>query len=224
MPLTIYGAPLSPFVRKVLIIAEHKGLPHELVPAAPGRLPEGYLEISPLGKIPALRDGDFTVSDSSVIAQYLEEKYPERSLMPATPELRARARWFEEYADTVLAECTGLHLFFERIMKPVFMKQPTDEARVERALTEKLPKALDYLETQAPASGFLFGDALSLGDVSVVVQFINARIAGVEIDAARWPATAAWLKRVEGHPAVANRLQLEAPVVAMVMAKKNAAS
>lgn len=217
--LTVYGAPLSPFVRKVLLLLEIKGIAYDNIPAAPGRLPEGYLDISPLGKIPAIRDGDLSVSDSSVIVQYLEEKYPQGpTLLPATPEQRARARWLEEYADTKLLEVTGLSLFMERLLKPVFFKQPTDEARVQKAVEVEIPKALTYLETQAPATGFLFGDNISLADISVGVQFINARIAGYIIDPALWPKTAAWFDRICAHPAVIKRQASEQPMVAMLTA------
>ncbi|MDP2226505.1 MAG: glutathione S-transferase C-terminal domain-containing protein, partial [Moraxellaceae bacterium] len=96
-------------------------------------------------------------------------------------------------------------------------------ARVQRSINELLPAALDYLETQAPASGFLFGDAVSVGDISVASQFINARIADYTIDAQRWPLTAGWLARVEALPVVAARIAIENQIVAMVMAKKNAA-
>lgn len=219
---TVYGAPLSPFVRKVLLALELKGIEYDNIPVAPGRLPEGYLQISPLGKIPAYQDDDFTISDSSIITQYLEEKYPEISLMPATPEQRAKARWLEEYADTRLADLAGSHIFFERVMKPLFMKQPTDEAKVQRSINELLPVALDYLETQAPEWGYLFGEQLTLGDISVMSQFINGRIAGYTIDASRWPKTAAWLARVEANPVVAKRLAIENQIVAMMMAKKPA--
>ncbi len=77
MSLTLYGAPLSPFVRKVRLLLAEKGLDYQLEAIAPFGQPAWYREISPLGRIPALRDGDLALADSSVICQYLEERYPE---------------------------------------------------------------------------------------------------------------------------------------------------
>ena len=58
MSLTLYGAPLSPFVRKVRLLLAEKGLDYQLEAIAPFGQPAWYREISPLGRIPALRDGD----------------------------------------------------------------------------------------------------------------------------------------------------------------------
>ena len=80
MPLVLHGAPASPFVRKVRIALVEKNLPHELVPVVPfppaNATPE-FRRMSPLGKIPALSDGDFAISDSSVICAYLERIHPQ---------------------------------------------------------------------------------------------------------------------------------------------------
>jgi glutathione S-transferase len=74
-------------------------------------------KMSPLGKIPALRDGDRAFSDSSVICQYLERLHPEPAMYPKDPYEFARALWFEEYADTALIEVFGPKIFFPRIVE-----------------------------------------------------------------------------------------------------------
>ena len=65
---TVYGANASPFVRKVRVALAEKGIPYELDPVfpGPGITPE-FRQMSPLGKIPAYRDGERTLADSSVI-------------------------------------------------------------------------------------------------------------------------------------------------------------
>ncbi len=88
MSLTLYGAPLSPFVRKVRLLLAEKGLDYQLEAIAPFGQPAWYREISPLGRIPALRDGDLALADSSVICQYLEERYPEPpNLLGVAPKI-----------------------------------------------------------------------------------------------------------------------------------------
>lgn len=103
MSLTLYGAPLSPFVRKVRLLLAEKGLDYQLEAIAPFGQPAWYREISPLGRIPALRDGDLALADSSVICQYLEERYPEPPNLRATPRQPRSVRWLEKYADYEIA-------------------------------------------------------------------------------------------------------------------------
>lgn len=210
--MKVHGARLSPFVRKVLAVLELKALPYEQVDVFPGMMSPEYLKISPLGKIPALEDDSLQVPDSTVICEYLEERYPTVTTMPASPVERARARWLEEYADTKVMELCGGGIFLERVVKPMFFKQPTDEEKVQRTINELLPPVLDYLEQQVPKTDFLFGD-LGRVDVSVVGPFINASYAGFVVDANKWPTFAAYIERVTGHPTVAKLLQFEAKLM-----------
>lgn len=206
--MKVYGARVSPFVRKVLTVLELKALAYEQVDVFPGMTSPDYLKISPLGKIPGFEDDGLAVSDSTVICEYLEERYPTVATLPASPVERARARWLEEYADTKVVELCG-GIFFERVLKPMFFKQPTDDAKVQKNIDELLPPVQDYLESQLPKAGFLFGD-FGRVDISVVGPFINASYADYVVDATRWPTLAAYVERVKQQPVVAKVLQLEA--------------
>ena len=93
--IKVYGVHGSPFVRKVFIALDTKGVPYEIVKQMPFSGDQDYLAINPLGKIPALVDGDLTLSDSKVICRYLEDAYPEPALYPKAPVDRARADWLE---------------------------------------------------------------------------------------------------------------------------------
>ena len=67
MSLIVYGAALSPFVRKVRGCLLEKKLDYSMELILPRNQPDWYFKINPLGRIPALRDGDFDICDSSVI-------------------------------------------------------------------------------------------------------------------------------------------------------------
>ena len=125
--MLIYGALLSPFVRKVCIAAAEKGIDWELRPTGPGGADPEFVAASPFRKIPAIRDGDFVLADSSAIVAYLEAKYPLPALVPLAAEERGLAVWFDEYADTILG-AAGLKVLFNRLVRPKFMKLPGDEA------------------------------------------------------------------------------------------------
>src|SRR4029077_14691257 len=117
-----------PFARKVLMFAAEKGIALEHRSLRPGNDDPDFRLASPFGKIPAFKDGDFTLADSTAIVAYLEAKFPNPPLIPTEPRARAKAIWFEEMSDTVMHP-TGRKIFFNRVLMPRLMQKPGDEAR-----------------------------------------------------------------------------------------------
>lgn len=200
---TVYGATASPFVRKVRVLLAEKGLDYELEQVFPGpqERPD-WRKLSPLGKIPAYRDGDRTLADSSVICAYIERTTPEPRFYPTDPYDYARALWFEEYGDGGLIPVFGGKIFFQRVVGPRFFNQPTDEAVVKEGIETDCPRLFEYLEGQITGD-FLVGDRMSIGDIGIVSPFVNLGYAGVRVDAARWPRLAAYLDRMTARPSFA---------------------
>lgn len=198
--LTVYGVGPSPFVRKVRVLLAEKGIPYQLEPVLPMNVSAEFKKISPLGKIPALRDGERTLADSSVICTYIERTHPQPALYPADPYDHARALWFEEYGDTGMAEVMGPKIFFQKIVGPRFMNQKTDEAVVAKAVAEDLPRIFDYLEGELGAADALVGGRLSIADIGVCTQIVNLRHAGFDVDAARWPKLARYANATLSRP------------------------
>ena len=206
--MKIIGSFVSPYVRKVLACMNLKGLAYEVDPITPFYGNEEFRRLSPLCRIPVLIDGDFTISDSSVICAYLDDAYPGHRLFPADPRDRARARWLEEFADTRLGDVFIWNLFYQKVVRPLVWGEPSDEERIQKSLNEDIPAALDYLEQELPADGFLFGE-IGAADIAVASFFRNGAYAGFETDAARWPRTAAFVERTLSHPAIASLLKYE---------------
>jgi glutathione S-transferase len=194
-PVQIVGSYLSPYVRKVLVVLDLKGIPYEIDPIVPFYGDDRFSQISPVRRIPVLIDDYGAVPDSSVICQYLEERYPEPRLYPADVSDRARARWLEEYADSRMGEVFIWKLFNQVAIKPAVWGEKTDSAAVEDTLRTEIPLVLEYLESIAPRDAFIFGD-VSIADISLASFFRNASFARFQIDAARWPLTAAYIERV----------------------------
>ncbi len=214
--MILYGSSLSPYVRKVLAFAGEKGLELELQPTgtAPGQSSEGFLEASPFRKMPAFRDGDFTLADSSAIIHYLEAKYPEPPLIPSDPKLRGKTIWFEEFADTILISC-GAKIFFNLIVAPRFLGKPGDEEAARRAELNDLPPILDYLERMIPETGgYLVGDRLTLADLAVAGPFANFRHTKTNVDPDRYPRTVAYVDRILARPSLAHWIEREAAYLA----------
>ncbi len=217
--MILYGSSLSPYVRKVLAFAGEKGIELELQPSgsAPGQPSEEFLAASPFRKMPALRDGDYLLADSSAIVHYLEAKHPEPALIPADPKSRGKVIWFEEFADTILVSC-GAKIFFNLIVAPKFLGHPGDEEAARQAELNDLPPVLDYLERQVPSEGYLVGDALTLADLAVASPFANFRHTNTRVDPDRYPRTISYVDRILARPSIAPWVEREAALLAKLAA------
>ena len=209
--IILHGASASPFVRKVLVALALKELPFDQIQQIPFTRDPVYRNINPLEKIPALQDGELTICDSTVICEYLEDAYPRTALYPDNAVDKAKARWYEELGGTRVAELAA-GIFFQRFMRPMVLKQETDEELVKKIIDKQLPPILDYLEAQVPAEGFIFGNFM-IADISLMSPFVNAGYAGYEIDSARWPVFCDFVERVKSHPVVNQILVAEAALM-----------
>jgi glutathione S-transferase len=209
---TVYGANGSPFVRKVCVMLAEKGLTYEQEPVIPLNVSAEFKKLSPLGKIPAYRDGEATLSDSSIICAYLERKHPEPSLYPSEPYEYARALWFEEYGDTALSTILSGRLFFQKVMSPRFFNRAPDEAACQKVVNQELPPLFDYLESQLGADDAIIGKRFSIGDIGIATQFVNFQHAGYTVDAQRWPKLARYVAAVLARPSFKRMIEAEAAV------------
>jgi len=192
----LIGNPVSPYVRKVLVACAVKGLQPRLDPIVPYMGTDEFTQVSPLRRVPVWIDDQVTLSDSTVILEYLEERWPEPSMMPDSPADRAHARWLEEFADSRMADAFIWKLFYQSIIAPFVWGEETDQAVVEKVRTVDGPQIFDYIESQLPAEGFLFG-RLTNADVALAVTFANARWSRFEPDPVRWPKLVAWLHKMD---------------------------
>jgi glutathione S-transferase len=193
-PLLIVGNYLSPYVRKVLLALELKGIAYEIDPIVPFFGNDAFSKLSPLRRIPVLVDGDLVLTDSTVISEYLDDLKPEPRLYPADIRDRARARWLEEFADTRMGDVFIWHFFAQIAVRRGVWGEDPDKALIERTQKEEMPAVLDYLEAEAPADGFRFS-ALSMADMAPACMLRTAAYTRFQVDAARWPKTAAWMER-----------------------------
>lgn len=214
--MKLYGAMISPFVRKVAVVATEKGISWELARGGPGVPDPDFLAASPLGKIPAIDDDGFTLADSSAIATYLDAKYPEPRLIPEDPRGRGRAMFYDEFADTVLG-AAGLKILFNRLVGPKLLKVGGDEALALQGEAE-LPRWTNWFESVVPETGWLLGDTFTIADISVASLFRTLAYIRHGVDAEARPKTAAWFGRVAARPAWAKVAEMEDAVAQRIMA------
>ncbi|MFA7587099.1 MAG: glutathione S-transferase family protein [Novosphingobium sp.] len=196
--MKVFGALLSPFVRKVALVAVEKGLDWDHVIINRKAPDPDFALASPFGKIPAIKDGDYTLADSSAIVCYLDTKHPMPRLIPADAEGLGRALWFDEVADAILGTA-GTKVLFNRFVGPKILKVAGDEA-VARQGEAELPPILAYIESATPESGWLLGSDFSIADISLASMFRTLGYVDLEPDATTHPRLAAWYDRVRARP------------------------
>ncbi len=194
--MRLYHHPFSPNARRVVMTALHLGLPIELVSVdlAKGeqRQPH-FLQMNPNGKVPVLQDGDFYLSESHAIMQYLADKTAGQTLYPA--DLRARAdvnRWMFWSAQH-FQPATSI-LVWERLVKGLLglgAPDPIEEQRGEKLVAE----LAEMLDAHLAGRLWLCGADLTLADLAVAAPLGYT-------EAARLPVTElaslqAWLARVQ---------------------------
>jgi glutathione S-transferase len=215
MSLVLLGGSVSPFVRKVRVALAEKGLQYRHEQVNPFAPPPGWREISPLGKIPALRDGERVINDSSVICQYLERRFPKPALYPADDGDFARALWLEEFADGGLVPLAGPKIFLPLALRPVITRQEPDaaaEAEARKTWDEQVAPLLDYLERQLGDEEFFVGGRLGIADLSLASPFVNLRHAGFAPERGRWPRLRAFLDRMWKRASFQQAIDEETPV------------
>lgn len=197
-PVKIIGSFLSPYVRKTLVVMDIKGIAYQIDPIIAFMGNDEFTRISPVRRIPVLIDDQVTISDSTIVCEYLEDRYPAPAIYPKSPADRAYARWLEEYADTRLQEVLMVHFFNNQILNPMLWNEAPDTTILERATNEEIPSVLDYLEGEVPEDGYFF-DQISIADISIASFFRNQQFIGFTIDTGHWPKTAAFIDRVLDH-------------------------
>lgn len=198
--LTLYDHPLSPYAQKVKIALREKGVAFEAV--LPGGLGAGgaqgaFLAANPRAEVPTLVDGDLGVFDSTIILEYVEDRWPEPALLPATPAERARVRMLEEVMDT---HVEAINWGLSEIR---WFRRATGEAAaaIQARAAEQTQGAFAWLERQLGARPWFNGETFGWGDLAVV-PFVNGSV-GHGARPAEGSRLADWLARANARPSVA---------------------
>jgi glutathione S-transferase len=161
--LKLYDFPMSPRARKVRIALAEKGLPYEKVTVditkGDQKKPE-FLAINPNGKVPALQDDGTSIYESSIIMEYLNDKYPNPPLLPTDPGQRARARVLLHYGDNPFDSACAT-IVGEVFFKP---KGQSDQNVITKA-KQDLTSCFERLEKELGNNDYLAG-TFSLADIS----------------------------------------------------------
>ncbi len=198
--LKLYEHPLSAYAMKVKIALNEKGLEFET--AIPDGMSMGkaggeFVDANPRAEVPTLVDGDFRVYDSTVMLEYIEEKWPNPPLLPKAPAERARVRMIEDVMDTQY-EPNNWGTF--------------EVLRYQRATGELADKLVAFgrrgieqlqgwLEGELGDRAWFNGEVFGWGDLSVI-PYLN-RSAGYGYLPPKGSRLLAWMERVNQRASVA---------------------
>jgi glutathione S-transferase len=202
--LTLYEHPLSPYAQKVKVALREKGIAFDLqMPDAIGTGQSGgdFMTANPRGEVPVLIDGDFAIFDSTVILEYIEDKWPDHPLRPTTPYERARARMIEEVCDTHYEAINwglGEISWFRR-----------GEGELAEALRDKATDQTEmmqaWLTRQLGTADWFNGAAFGWADLSVLPYIAGSANFGMAPDAAS--PLGKWFARMRTRESVAQTLK-----------------
>ncbi|MHA7820926.1 MAG: glutathione S-transferase family protein [Erythrobacter sp.] len=206
--LVIYGSPVSPFVRKVAAVAMEKDVGFEIDAVNVFDPPQWFRDISPLKRIPVLRDRSIaeegvegTIADSSAICAYIEKKHPSPALYPAEPYSHGRALFVEEFADSSLAATGGLGIFRPIYFNAMQGKDP-DLGTARKTWAEDIPALLKWLDGALGDREFYAGDALSIADITVTCVLAQIELVA-ELPLGDYSSLQAHYERMKERPSIA---------------------
>jgi glutathione S-transferase/RNA polymerase-associated protein len=197
--LTLYEHPLSPYVQKVKIALREKGIPFTAMISdalGSGNASQDFLAANPRGEVPVLIDGETRVFDSSIILDYIEDKWPAPPMLPTTPADRARVRLIEDVMDT---QFEAINWGLGEIHR--FRRADGDlaSALVAKAATQTAG-FYAWLERELGDRPWFNGAGFGRGDLSVV-PYVNGALA-FDNAPARASRLSDWLDRVNARPSV----------------------
>jgi glutathione S-transferase len=201
MALTFYYGSGSPYAWKVWLALEHKGIPYEFrllsFDADDTRKPQ-FLALNPRGRVPTIVDDGYALWESSAIVEYLEERHPQKPLLPGDAKIRAAARRITAEVDAYLAPANG------RLFELTLFRQGEADAGKIAEAQKKVMEELALFETQVKGPHIL--GPLSLADFTLypyvrLLKRLEERQPGNGVADSRLPPKiAAWKKQIEALP------------------------
>ena len=198
--MKLYMNPTSPNVRRVRLTAAVLGLQLEEknLDLAKGeqKRPE-FLAFNPNGAVPTLVDGDFVLTESRAIMQYLASRKPESGLLPHDERARADVTRWQFWDSSHFSPQLGM-LTFQRVLKPMMGMGEPDAGKVEEALTN-FRRLAAVLNKRLDGKRYVVGDSMTLADLTLASSLMYAEQA--EVPLAEFPSIQGWFSRISSMDA-----------------------
>ncbi|APA14640.1 hypothetical protein SS1G_06623 [Sclerotinia sclerotiorum 1980 UF-70] len=151
--LKLFASCFCPFVQRVWIALEAKGIQYQYIEVDPYKKPQSLLEVNPRGLVPAIRHGDWGCGESTVLMEYLEDLQIGPPLLPQDAQAKAHCRLWSDHIDRKIVPA-----FYQLLQNQDFNKQ----AESTRKLRDEISQIVDVCDPQGP---FFLGSTLSYTDV-----------------------------------------------------------
>ncbi|QNT79579.1 glutathione S-transferase family protein [Entomobacter blattae] len=202
----LYHIPLSPACRKIRLILAEKRLPFELMTEKVWEKREEFLKFNPVGTVPVLvEENGLAIPESYAISEYLEEAYPDTSLLGRTLGERVEVRRLVSWMEGVFSQEVTDKLLGEKYMKRFLRKGNPDGTAIRQGYTA-LYFYLEYLGWLAEMRIWLAGSFFSQADLTAAAYLSSLDFIG-DIDWSRIPAVKEWYARVKCRPCFRSLLQ-----------------
>ena len=188
--ITLYDAARCPYCARVRIVLAEKGVPYDPVEIDLADRPGWLYEKNPAGKVPVLEEDGWILPESAVIAEYLNERYPDPPLLPDDPGERAAGRL--------------LVFRFDDFSTPYYALR-----RGEAGARERFEQELGFLAALLGAMPWLSGREFGLADIAFLPWVLRAR-ERLDVSLEPWPSLKEWLARCAERPSVAAEIELMA--------------
>src|SRR5215831_4974016 len=184
MTIELYVFPPSPRAFKVLAVANHLGLDHEIrfldLPKGAHKTPQ-YAALNPNVRMPTLKDGDYVLWESNAIGQYLAGKKPDAGLLPQDERGRLDvARW--QFWDMAHWDPVCAVFAFEYVAKPIVLGIGEPDMAAIAKGTEAFHRVAKVLDGQLKGKKFVTGDTLTLADFALGPAMNLAEIAHFPVE------------------------------------------
>ncbi|SFP89402.1 FtsZ-binding protein FzlA [Tranquillimonas alkanivorans] len=205
----LFHVPLSPFCRKVRLCLAEKKIEVELVEERYWERDPDFLRRNPAGKVPVLRMNGMTMAESMAICEYVEEKYPEPPLFPATPEGRYETRRLVSWFDDKFHNEVTSKLLYERVNKKITGQGYPESSNV-KAGAKAVKFHLDYMAWLLDQRRWLAGDQMTLADFAAA-SHLSALDYISDVDWNRSETVKDWYAKIKSRPAFRSILADQVP-------------
>ena len=198
---TLHHLPLESGSRKIRILLAEKGLEFALTVEKIWERRPSFLQLNPAGEVPVLLEADGTsIAGAGVIAEYLEEAYPEPSLLGRTPIDRAETRRLVNWFEVKFRREVTANLVDEKLMKR-FLGQGGPNASAIRAGLANVHYHLDYIAWLSERRRWLAGDSISLADITAAAELSAVDYLG-DVPWDEHAGAKQWYARLKSRPSV----------------------
>src|SRR5512139_649013 len=166
--MTLYSGSTDPYSHRCRIVLFEKDMDFEVIDVDMHNKPEEIASISPSGKMPVLVERDLILTESNIINEYIDERFPHPQLMPPDPVMRARARLFlHRFENELFCHIAGLE---------------SNNAKVAEKARAAVRENLTQIAPVFTKQKFMLGDEFSMLDVAIAPLLWRLDHYGIQLD------------------------------------------